>query len=111
VVTRLWEPIGHFPAGFRTQYSAALGDPGPCPAAGGPAEHLGQLAFRERVASLDAQAVSGHRLAVKGLYLGYRLVVVLACCSARAPAWPSYGPLGLMWFLARIPAVRSSTGR
>ena len=44
-----------------------LADPGACPAAGGAPEHLGELAFRERIAGLHAEQVRGHRCAIIGI--------------------------------------------
>jgi hypothetical protein len=37
-----------------------IGDPGTCPAAGGAPEHLGELAFAERIARFHAEPVCGH---------------------------------------------------
>jgi phage-related minor tail protein len=44
-----------------------FGNPGSCPAAGGAPEHMGKLAFRERIASLHTEPVRGHRCTIIGL--------------------------------------------
>lgn len=69
--------------GGRLRHTPRLRDPGTRPAAGGPSEHAGKLALRERVAGLDAQPVSSNRLVVDGICLGHLIVILHVCSGTR----------------------------
>src|ERR1700733_10149598 len=64
-----------------------LRDPGTRPAAGGPSEHAGKLALRERTTSLNAQPVSSHRPIVDGICLGHLVILLRVRGGTRVRGW------------------------
>jgi hypothetical protein len=91
--------------GDRLWHTPRLRDPGTRPAAGGPSEHAGKLAFREGIASLNAQSVSGHRLVVDGICLGHLIIIVLVGSGTRARGWLTHRS----WRLTRCLALALAT--
>jgi len=61
------------------------GDSGSRPAAGCASEHLGEPAFRERVAGLHAEPVGGHRRVIAGVGLKRLIVTLPAGGDGRLP--------------------------
>jgi hypothetical protein len=55
------------------------------PPVGCASEHLGQLAFGERIAGLGAEPVRGHRCVIDGAAVGYRMVMLPAGRDGRRP--------------------------
>ena len=71
---------------------SCIGDSGPRPAAGCASEHLGEPAFRKRVAGLDAELVRGYRRVIDSAGLT-RLIVTLPSGGARRrPGGLTCGP-------------------
>ena len=92
------------------RYSPCFGDSGARPAAGGASEHLGQLAFRERIAGLGAQPVRGHRGVIDGVGFRYRLVRLPAGGDGRRPGDLSRRLPCLVWCVALAPAGELGAG-
>ena len=91
-------------------YPPRVGDSGARPAAGCASEHLGQLAFGERVAGLSAPPVRGHRGVIDRVGLRYRLVTLPTGGDGRRPGDPCRRLPCLVWCVALAPATELGAG-
>ena len=82
-----------------------LGDPGACPAAGGSPEHLGELAFGERVAGFDGEPVRGHRCAIVGRGFLRPITTLRAGRIGQLPGWLTRRPPTPSGRIVVAPAV------
>src|SRR5438067_3746975 len=71
---------------------SCIGDSGPRPAAGCAPEHLGEPAFRQRVAGLDAELVRGYRRVIDSAVLKHLIVTLPAGGRRRLPGGLTCGP-------------------
>jgi hypothetical protein len=69
-----------------------IGDPGPGPATGCAPEHLGEPAFRQRIAGLHAEPVRGHRRVIDSAGLNHLIVTPPAGGNRRRPGGLTRGP-------------------
>ena len=69
-----------------------IGDSGSRPAAGCAPEHLGEPAFRQRVAGLHAEPVRGHRRVIDSAGLKHLIVTLPAGGRRRLPSGLTWGP-------------------
>src|SRR5271169_35977 len=80
------------------------------PPAGCASEHLGQLAFGERITGLGAEPVRGHRSVIDGAAVRYRLVTLPAGRDGRRPGDLSRRLPCLVWCVALAPAGEPGAG-
>jgi len=80
---------------------SCIGDSGSRPAAGCASEHLGEPAFRQRIAGLHAEPVRGHRRVIGSADLK-RLIVTLP--AGRDPGGSAAGPARRVWRVALVPS-------
>ncbi len=69
-----------------------IGDSGSRPAAGCASEHLGEPAFRKRIAGLHAEPVRGHRRVIDSVGLKHLIVTLPAGGDGRLPSGLTRGP-------------------
>ena len=74
-------------------------------------EHVGQLAFGQRIPGLSAQPVRGHRGVIDGASLRYRLVTLPADGDGRPPGDPGGRLRCLVWCVALRPAATTAATR
>lgn len=87
---------------------AAFGDPGTSPAAGGASEHLGELAFGERIAGFYAEPVCSHRCVIVSVGFVASVTMPYVGSSGRLPRmltlrWPT--PRGRITFASAVLAA------
>jgi len=82
-----------------------IGDPGTCPAAGGASEHLGELAFGERIVGLHAEPVRGHRCVITGIGSGNPATMLRAGRGGRLPGRLTRRPPALSGSIVVVLAV------
>ena len=82
-----------------------VGDPGTRPAAGGASEHLGELAFGERIAGLRAEPVRGHRCDIIGIGSGNLVTILHPGKSGRRPGRLTRRPPALSGSIVVVLAV------
>jgi len=95
---------------WERRFLSCLGDPGSRPAAGCAPEHLGEPAFRQRVAGLHAEPVRGHRRVIAGAGPGRVSVTLPAGGDERLPGALTRGPPRRAWRAALAPSGTLAVG-
>src|SRR6185437_14126652 len=95
---------------WERRFLSCIGDPGSRPAAGCASEHLGEPAFRQRVAGLHAEPVRGHRRLIASAGPKRLIVTLSAGGDGRLPGALTRGPPRRAWRAALAPSGTLAVG-